>query len=299
MIEFLWANLQAFLDFAQTKFDPIRDTIDIALVTLLIYWLLLLIRGTRAVQVLLGLLVLIALSLASEAFQFAALGLILQNFLDPAVIIIIILFQHDIRRALARVGRGFSTSGAEQEESAMVEEIVRAAQVLAQRRIGALIVLERDSILSDQIEQGTPLGANVTKELLISIFHTQSPLHDGAVVIRDGRIDAAGCILPLTLRQDLPEGVGTRHRAAVGITEETDALVIVVSEETGGLSVVLGGEMLSGLDGPRLRVVLQEILAGERRELPTAADVHRPLELVEGSDASAGEGAADEARKGS
>ena len=167
----------------------------------------------------------------------------------------------------------------------MLEEVVRAAQTLSQRRIGALIVLERESLLSDQIEQGTALDAQVSKELLISIFNTQSPLHDGAVVIRDGRIESAGCILPLTLSRDLPEGVGTRHRAAVGITEETDALVIVVSEETAGISVVLRGDMLRDLDGPRLRVVLAEVLAGERKELPESAEGTRPLELA-GSESS-------------
>lgn len=163
----------------------------------------------------------------------------------------------------------------------MVEEVVRAAQVLAQRATGALIVLERESALSDQIEQGMSINAELSTDLLISIFQTQSPLHDGAVVVRDGRIVSAGCILPLTLSQDLPEGVGTRHRAAVGVTEQSDALVIVVSEETAGISVVLGGEMLRDIDGPHLRVLLQEILTGARKELPAAAeDVKRPLELA-------------------
>ena len=182
---------------------------------------------------------------------------------------------------MARVGRfGFFLSP-EQEESAIVEEVVRAAQALAHRRTGALIVIERESSLSDQIEQGTALDADVSQELLVSLFQTQSPLHDGAVVIRDGRVLSAGCILPLTLSQDLPDGVGTRHRAAVGITEESDALVIVVSEETAGISVVLGGEMLRDLDAPHLRVMLQEILNGERKELPaTAEDAKRPLELA-------------------
>lgn len=280
MIEYTWQLLQEFFDFAGDKFSW-RDTIDIALVTFAIYWLLLLIRGTRAVQILVGVIVLIALSLASQFFQFATTRWILDTFMGSIVLIIVVLFQNDIRRALARVGRfGFFLSP-EQEESAMVEEIVRAAQVLAQRRTGALIVLERESSLSDQIEQGTTLGADVSKDLLVSIFQAQSPLHDGAVVIRDGRLLSAGCILPLTLRQDLPDGVGTRHRAAVGITEESDALVIVVSEETAGISIVLGGDMLRDLDAPHLRVMLQEILTGVRKELPAAADdVKRPLELA-------------------
>jgi len=180
------------------------------------------------------------------------------------VIIIVILFQHDIRRALARVGRGFFRSVSDQQESQMLEEVVRAAQGLSQRRVGALIVLERETGLEDQIEAGTALDASVSKELLISIFVPYSPLHDGAVVIQRGRISHAGCILPLTLSDNLPEGVGTRHRAAVGITEETDAVVIVVSEETASISVVMGGEMVSGLDAARLRVALRDAMSGGR-----------------------------------
>ena len=137
---------------------------------------------------------------------------------------------------------------------------MRAAGTLSQRRHGALIVLERETNLGDMIEAGVTVDAALSKELLLSIFQPSSPMHDGAVVIQEGRVSTAGCILPLTVRTDLPEGLGTRHRAAVGITEETDALVIVVSEETSNISVVLGGEMLRGLDAPRLRVVLREVL---------------------------------------
>jgi len=280
MIEYAWQLLQEFIEFAGGKFSW-RDAIDIGLVTFGIYWLLLLIRGTRAVQILVGVIVLIALSLASQFFQFATTRWILDTFMSSAVLIIVVLFQHDIRRALARVGRfGFSRSS-EQQESAIVEDVVRAAQRLAQRRTGALIVLERESLLSDQIEHGTELDADLSSDLLVALFQTQSPLHDGAVVVRDGRILSAGSILPLTLSRDLPDGVGTRHRAAVGITEETDALVIVVSEETAEISVVLGGDMLRKLDAPHLRVVLQEILSGDRKELPVEADdVRRRLELA-------------------
>jgi uncharacterized protein (TIGR00159 family) len=281
MIEVIWRFLTELWDFFSANFDPVRDSIDILLVTAAIYWLLLLIRGTRAIQILVGLIVLIALSLASELFQFATVGLILENFLSSAVLIIIVLFQHDIRRALARVGRGFFPSVSAQQESQMLEEVVRAAQSLAQKRIGALIVLERESALGDQIEAGTPIDAEVSRDLLLSLFQPASPLHDGAVVVEEGRVASAGCILPLTLRTDLPEGLGTRHRAAVGITEETDAVVIVVSEETATISVVMGGEMIRGLDAPRLRVVIRDLLAGERRDLPGDAEVTRRLELTE------------------
>jgi len=262
VIEFLYELWVEMLGYISTNFDPWRDTLDIVLVALGVYWLLLLIRGTRAFQILGGVIVLMSAGLASEIFQLVTLGRILEALTAPGLIIIVVLFQHDIRRALARVGRGFFPSVSVQEETQMLEEVIRAAQALAQKRIGALIVLERETHLEDQIESGTALDANVSKDLLISLFSPQSPLHDGAVVILDGRIAHAGCILPLTLNDNLPEGVGTRHRAAVRITEETDAVVIVVSEETASISVVGGGEMTGGLDGPKRRVQLRESLSG-------------------------------------
>jgi uncharacterized protein (TIGR00159 family) len=273
MIEALWALLLELWNYLAVNFDPIRDTLDIALVALGIYWLLLLIRGTRAVQILVGLIVLMAASAASEYFELVTLRLILEYFLSSAVLIIIVLFQHDIRRALARVGRGFFPSVSAEQESQILEDVVRAAQTLAQKRVGALIVLERETGLLDQIEGGTPLDAEVSKDLLVSLFQPYSPLHDGAVVIQNGRISKAGCILPLTQRPDLDEGLGTRHRAAIGITEETDAVVVVVSEETAAISLAVGGELLRALDAPRLRGALSRVLTSDRRELPGLADV--------------------------
>jgi len=272
VIERLWQLLLELREFVFANFDPFRDALDIALVALAIYWVLALIRGTRAVQILVGLLVLLGFNLASEIFQLVTLRLILETFLSSAVLIIIVVFQQDIRRALARVGRGFFTAVSARQESQMLEEVVRAAQALSRRRVGALIVLERETGLDDQLEAGTPLDANVAKELLISLFQPASPLHDGAVLIQQGRLASAGCILPLTARADLAEGLGTRHRAALGITEETDAVTVVVSEQTGGISVGMGGELAQGLDGPRLRVLLRDILSGEQRELARAAE---------------------------
>jgi diadenylate cyclase len=256
--------------FLESNFDPIRDTADVLLVAIGIYWLLLLIKGTRAIQILVGLGALIGLRVAADFFELLTLAWLLDNFLGPAVLIVVILFQADIRRGLGRLGRGFFPRLSERQESQIVEEVVRAAQALSARRIGALVVLERRTGLDDQVESGTPLDAAVSKELLTSLFQPTSPLHDGAVLIQQGRVSHAGAILPLTLRTDLPEGVGTRHRAAVGITEETDAAVIVVSEETGSISVVMGGEMIRGLDAPRLRVVLRDALARPDEEAPDA-----------------------------
>jgi len=267
VIETLWGFFREMLEYVGSNFDPVRDVFDILLVTIGIYWLLMLIRGTRAFQILLGLLVLVAGSLAADFLQLVTLRLILENFVQWGPIILVVLFQHDIRRALARVGRGLFPSVSAKQASQMLEEVVRASQELSRKRIGGLVVIERDTALEDQIETGTTLDAAVTKDLLVSIFIPYSPLHDGAVVVQNGRLAYAGCILPLTLRADLPDGVGTRHRAAVGLTEETDAVVVVVSEETGAISVVLGGAMVQGLDAPRLRGVLRDILNGERRHL--------------------------------
>jgi diadenylate cyclase len=274
VIEVLWkrftelsGELWAFL---ASNFDPWRDTLDILVVGFVLYWLLMLIKGTRAVQVLIGLGALLGMRVLAEFLGLATLSWILANFLGSAVLIIIVLFQADIRRALARVGRGVFL-GVARQESELLEEIVRAAQALAQRRVGALMVLERETQLEDLIQVGTPLDATVTKDLLVSIFLPYSPLHDGAVVIQNGRIAFAGCILPLTLRTDVPEGVGTRHRAALGITEETDAVVIAVSEETAAISLAMAGEMTRDLDGPRLRGALRDAFSrGSRRETAEA-----------------------------
>jgi uncharacterized protein (TIGR00159 family) len=291
VIEYLWELWQELWEYLAANFDPIRDTIDIVLVALGIYWLMLLMRGTRAVQILVGLIVLVVANVASDLFNLLTMRLILEKLSGPAVIIIVILFQHDIRRALARVGRGFFRAVSDQQESQMLEEVVRAAQGLAQRRLGALIVLERETGLDDQIEAGTALDSNVSKELLISLFVPYSPLHDGAVVIQRGRISHAGCILPLTLRGDLPEGMGTRHRAAVGITEETDAVVVVVSEETASISAVMGGELVSGLDAARLRVVLRDAMSGSREMQAPRDPATVTVELELGSDGAARTGA--------
>jgi len=278
VIEQLWQTAIELWSYLRGNIT-VLDTVDILLVAFGIYWLLLLIKGTRAIQIILGFLLLITVSLASQLFQLATLNWILENFLGSAVLIIIVLFQHDIRRALARVGGGFFPSVSPREESQILEEVVRAAQALSQKRVGALVVLERENNLGESVETGVKLDAAVSKEVLISLFLPYSPLHDGAVIIQKGRASYAGCILPLTLRSDLPEGLGTRHRAALGITEETDAVVVVISEETSLISVVMGGEITRGLDAPELRVVLQDILTGERKDLRRV-----PSEAVSGGE---------------
>lgn len=302
MIPFLLERIGQFLrdvwQFVSTNYHPVWDSIDLILVYVAVYWVLLLIKGTRAVQIMIGLMALGAARLLADFLQLVTLSWVLDGFLQWSPIIIVVLFQDDIRRALARVGRGFFPRMSARRESQILEEVVRASQTLAQKRVGALIVLERETTLDDHIEIGARVDAAVTKDLLVSLFLPYSPLHDGAVVISEGRLAYAGCILPLTLRTDLPEGVGTRHRAAVGITEETDAVVIVVSEETATISVVMGGEMIRGLEGPELRVVLRDYMTrGPEPEPESESEPDEsaptPAELAEAEAAEAEEGVAE------
>lgn len=262
----------------------IKDALDIGIVAFGIYWLLLLIRGTRAIQMLAGLFILILVLAASQYFQLFTTQWILDKFLGSLLLIIVVVFQHDIRRALTRVGRGvFYPQLGRWEETQILEEIVNTSTACAARRIGALIVLERETSLENFVEMGDPLDAKVTRDLLVSIFMPGSPLHDGAVIIQAGKLIAAGCILPLTGRLDVGRDMGTRHRAALGITEETDAVVIVVSEQTGQISVAEGGMLRVSPDAASLGRLLQEALSrrsvlsrraatGAERQAPVAAE---------------------------
>ena len=265
MIEALFAWLQVAWMKLSENYHPFWDTLDILLVAAVVYWLLLLIKGTRAAQMTLGLLVLVLVWLLIEQLDLPTLGFLLNNFFTWGVLIVIVIFQADIRRALTRVGKGFFTAGLHQKALA-VEEIVRACQSLAQRRVGALIVIEREISLEEYLELGTGLDAELSRDLLISIFLPYSPLHDGAVLIRQSRVSSAGCILPLALRSNLPSTLGTRHRAALGIAEETDAIAVVVSEETGRISMVVGEEISEDLEGSILRQSLLRLLGDTRRE---------------------------------
>jgi diadenylate cyclase len=251
------------------NFNPWQDTLDILVVAWVVYWLLMRIKGTRAAQMALGLLILVLAWRLADLLELATVSFLLDNFLSSGLLILIVIFQADIRRALTRVGRGLFAS-ARTQEAHTIEEIVRACQALAQRRVGALIAIERDVQIDEFVEQGTPLDAELSRDLVISLFLPYSPLHDGAAIVRRDRIASAGCILPLAMRGDLAQALGTRHRAAIGITEETDALVVVVSEETGKVSLVIGGEIHEDLDGPHLRQALLEATGGTREPEPEA-----------------------------
>jgi diadenylate cyclase len=243
----------------------ILDVLDILLVSVIVYRLLLIIKGTKAAQMLIGLGVLLIASLLSRYLELYTVDWLIQSFWAQAVIALIILFQPEIRRALAQMGEAqFLPSFTSAEELKSLEEIVRAAVALANRKIGALIVIERETSLKDFVEVGTPLDAKVSKELLMSIFHPASPIHDGAVVIKGNRIVAAGCFLPITLSPEVSKALGTRHRAGLGLAEETDAVVIVVSEETGIISLAISGKLETNLDMGKLRNVLTDLFTTKR-----------------------------------
>lgn len=241
-----------------------RDPIDILAVAVVIYNLLLLIRGTRAVQMLLGLVFVGLVYYVARLAELPTLQSLLESLLIVLPFAIIVLFQQEIRRALASFGRnplwGFSH---QQKVAGTFNEVVLAATTLASRRIGALIVFERLQGLRDYVENGVPVDAATSYSLLINLFTPDTPLHDGAVIIQDGRLAAAACFLPLTANPELSQEFGTRHRAALGITEETDAVAVVVSEETGVISVVFDGEIVRDLDGKGLRNSLYKYLISD------------------------------------
>lgn len=242
-----------------------NDTLDIALVYWLFYQLLLIIKGTRAFQMLIGIGLIVLVLIGSQLFEFYTLDWLIHSFWSQIVLAVVILFQPEIRHTLARVGqRRLFRPMSFVESSKFIEETVKAAVSMANKRIGALIVLERDTDLTTIVEMGTELDAKVSKEILTSIFLPYSPIHDGAAIIRNNRIVAAGCFLPLTLSSNLAKTFGTRHRAAVGLTEESDAIVVVVSEETGEISVVRNGVIEASTDAPALRKTLSDIFVKKK-----------------------------------
>jgi diadenylate cyclase len=242
------------------------DVLDVAIVSVLVYELLLLIRGTRAVQMALGGGFLLGLFFMSQWFELETVNWVIRNLATYVVFAIIVLFQADIRRALAYFGRApfFRYFERAQSTDETIEEIVVTAANLATRRTGAIIVIERQIGLRNYIEGGIPLDAMVTYDLMASIFQAGSPLHDGAAIVQGDRVAAAGCFLPLSVNPRVSRDLGTRHRAALGLTEENDAVAIVVSEETGSISLVRGGAIERGITPDTLRTRLR-MLVGPRR----------------------------------
>ena len=239
-----------------------QDILDILVVAFVIHQVISIIRGTRSVQMVVGLGILTLVYFLAVVLHLSVVMWVMQTFLSSMLIIVIIVFQNDIRRALTQVGRSPFQKHTEIVDKQM-EEVVRTLFYLAKRRIGALIVIERDTSLGDFIESGFKLDALLTKELLISIFMPVSPLHDGAALISQGRIQHAGCILPLTQNPYINKRYGTRHRAAIGLTEETDAVVLVVSEETQEISIVRHGALTTVDDEISLTKTLSKIFVAD------------------------------------
>ena len=249
-------------------FDLIRqfrwqDLVDIGIITFLIYRSLQIVRGSRAMQMIMGLAVILVAYVSSRALGLFTLNWILDNFLGSIILVIIVIFQSDIRRALTQVGSAPLFGSADrmiQRHEDIVEEISQAALALAAKHVGALIVLQREVGLNEYMEIGTRLDARVSRELLESVFMPHSPIHDGALVIQKGRVTAVRCLLPLSTNPNLRKSWGTRHRAALGVTEETDAVAVVISEQESTVALVVGGNVTENVDGARLRSALQDLV---------------------------------------
>jgi diadenylate cyclase len=250
------------------------DVVDIMIVSLIIYELLKLIRGTHAVQMGLGIAVLVGMFYLSRGFQLETLNWLIRNVVGYVVFAAIVLMQGDIRRALVHIGRApffrmFRRLERPAADDDVVEELIVTATSLSAKRTGALIVVERSIGLRNYIESGIPLDARLTYDLLISIFQPTSPLHDGAVIVQGDRVAAAACFLPLTIKPRLSRELGSRHRAALGVTEENDAVALVISEETGVISLVINGDIERSLGPDQLRLRLSTLLV-KRRSLNRA-----------------------------
>ncbi|WP_210367102.1 diadenylate cyclase CdaA [Bacillus sp. REN3] len=257
----------SFADFNILEY--LANIIDILLVWFVIYKLIAIIRGTKAVQLLKGIFVILIVKFVSDFFGLNTLSWMMEQVLTWGFLAIIIIFQPELRRALEQLGRGrlFSRGGLQEEEDEerVVEAIIKAADYMAKRRIGALISIERETGMSDYIETGIPLQSKISSELLINLFIPNTPLHDGAVVIQKNTVAAAACYLPLSESPFISKELGTRHRAALGISEVTDAITVVVSEETGSVSVTRNGELYRDLTGETLRELLTaELISASR-----------------------------------
>ncbi|MDN7243035.1 diadenylate cyclase CdaA [Planococcus sp. N028] len=261
----------------QTPLELLVNLIDILLVWFVIYKLIAVIKGTKAVQLLKGIFVIITVRLVTVALDLETLGWIMQQVLEWGFLAIIIIFQPELRRALEQLGRGklfsSSTLNEESERNRLIEAMSKSVSYMAKRRIGALVSIERETGLSEYIETGIPMNSDITSELLINLFIPNTPLHDGAVIVQKNRIAAAACYLPLSESPFISKDLGTRHRAALGISEVTDAITIIVSEETGAISLTANGDLHRNLSLEDFEVKLRRIWFGENEQQPTASSL--------------------------
>ncbi|HTR53864.1 MAG TPA: diadenylate cyclase CdaA [Kofleriaceae bacterium] len=280
------ATFQRFLD-GLTAESVITTMIDIALVYYLIYRVLLTIRGTRAAQMVVGIVLIGAAFFVAERVELTTVSWLLDNFIRNFLILIIVVFQSDIRRALGRIGQGILPFGRRQEASHVVDEVVAACAQLARAHMGAIVVFERDAALAELVDDATRIDAALSRQLLVALFvpAKDNELHDGAVVINKAhRLELARALLPLSRATDLGPEFGTRHRAALGITEDTDAVVVVVSEERGEISLCFKGSIARDLEPVMLRRALVGLFAGRAdnmaEEAQAAAEVGKAIASV-------------------
>src|SRR2546422_9104959 len=251
-----------------------NNVLDIVIVAVFIYYVLVLIRGTKAVQLLIGVLVLVLIYWIARSLQLTLTTLLLQALFAVALLALVVVLQPELRRALGQIGQlgplnRLLLPGGEEQIEGIVDELVRAALLISEAKHGALVVLERTTGLQDYSETGVPVNGKLTAELLASIFMTRSPLHDGAVIVRGGQILAAACLLPREENTDrAAHRYGMRHRAALSISAQTDAIVVVVSEETQAISIAAGGGIIGAPDEERLRRVLSSLLRSRIQPLP-------------------------------
>ncbi|MBE6020183.1 MAG: diadenylate cyclase CdaA [Firmicutes bacterium] len=260
-------------DYLTTMISQVRwvDFLDISIIAFAIYKILKFIQETRAAQLLKGLIVLLIATVLSDVLKLYTVNWLLDGLLKVGAIALIVIFQPEIRRGLQHLGRGRVLSRAfteynKETTDTITENIMNALKYFSRNKVGALIILERETVLGDIIESGTALNADITKEILMNIFYSGAPLHDGAAIIRGDKIAAAGCVLPLTSNNNLSSELGTRHRAGIGVTEMSDAIAIMVSEETGAMSVATNGNISRFMDATAMEKIIRSVFMTEGGE---------------------------------
>jgi uncharacterized protein (TIGR00159 family) len=272
----MWDTIRRLVEGVNAR-DAIIALVDIVIVYYAIYRVLLLIKGTRAAQMVIGLVLIGAGFFAATQLELTTVSWLLDNFINYFIIIIIVVFQHDIRRGLVRIGQNLFSLGRTYEETHVFEEVIHAAEHLAKSRIGAIIVFEREGDVGEFVDTGRIIDARVSKELLVSLFvpSRDNTLHDGAAILKNLRVQQAGAVLPLSPNPRLDPELGTRHRAAIGITEETDAVAVVVSEERGEISLCFHGNIARDLDAATLRKALVGLFYREKGKKQRIAEEAR------------------------
>lgn len=255
-----------------SPFRVIMTILDVALVVIIIYYVLRLLKKTRAIQIAKGFVIIMVFMVLSELLELKVLKFILDNFLTYGVLLVIVVFQPELRSALEKLGRKSQIFDFDDKikDKQVISEIVKAVEIMSLKKIGAIIVMEQSTKINDIVREGVDLSAKVSSELIQTIFNPRTPLHDGAIIIDNDKIQAASCVLPLASENIVPRNMGTRHRAAIGVSEVSDALVIVVSEETGRISFAEDGKIKTDLTGDKLSSILLRSLDNNRERVKIA-----------------------------